>query len=106
MTEKEFLEYVVAFCKRPRMYTPTGTFFEIVSLVDGFGSGAIDMEEVQGFHSALAPFQKWLAGRYESDTRFPLSWQDLRAHFDSDEEALRTFPLLYEEYLRDQETNG
>ncbi len=38
MTERGFLEYIEALCKHPEMYTPTGSFYEVVSFLEGFGA--------------------------------------------------------------------
>ena len=37
MEHIEFVEIIESLCKRPKLSTPTGTFFEVVSFLEGFG---------------------------------------------------------------------
>ena len=55
-----FQEIIGAVCKRPTMYTPTGSFYEIVSMLDGYGLGA----SVTPYHRTFTPFLQWAAGRF------------------------------------------
>ena len=96
MTEAEFAEQVEAVCRRPRMYTPNGTFFENYCLLDGLGIGAL---ENRSSHSAFTPFLNWLAQPDELGRTFPISLHEFRGRFTSDEEALLEFASLYIQYV-------
>ncbi len=101
MSEKKFLEYVVAFCKHPKMYRPTGSFYEIISFLEGFGGGANVGNHY--YHSFSTPFRKWLAKKFEfpdSAKDFPIDWNEFRSLFSSEVEALERLPLLYEDYTK------
>ncbi len=102
MSETEFLEIIRAICKRPTMYTATGTFFEAVSFLEGFSSGK-DVGDT-AYHSSFTPFLKWLGGRTKGDSQFPLSWIEVRNQFSSDAQACEKLPKLYQSFL-DEATN-
>jgi hypothetical protein len=94
--EKEFLETVEAVCKHSGLYTPTGSFFEGVSFLEGFGIGA----NVGGgeYHSKLTPFCKWLVTKFESK-KLIIHWNEFRERFSSDLEAFENLSVLYKEYI-------
>ncbi len=99
MSETDFLEYVVAICKRPKMYTPTGSFNEVISFLEGFGGGANVGKH--SYHSFSTPFRKWLAKKFDFQDAaqdFPNNWEDFRTLFSSEAEALVNLPLLYKDY--------
>ena len=98
MTEDEFLEIVEALCKRPPMYTATGSFFEVASFLEGFGSGADVRHGDCQYHSRLTPFLKWAAHKFQSGEVI-IQWTDFRARFASDDEACENLPVLYREYI-------
>ena len=100
MSEKEFLEYVVAICERPKMYTPTGSFYEVVSFLEGFGGAANVGNHYH--HSFSTPFRKWLAKKFDfpnSAKDFPIDWEHFQTLFTSEAEALNNLPLLYKDYI-------
>lgn len=97
MTDNEFLEVIQAVCKRPKMYTATGSFFEAVSFLEGFGCGKGVGDKP--YHSSLTPFLRWFAGRIKGERQFPLHWVEVRDQFSSDREACEALPVLYQAYL-------
>jgi len=101
MTELEFSELVYYICKRPRMYTPTGTFYECVCFIEGLASGYLNPGRY-GFagHSRMRPFIDWICEKRNKDNR-RFWWPDFRELFDSDEEAFQELPILYKEYVND-----
>jgi hypothetical protein len=100
MTEHDFLEVVEAVCKRPGLYTPTGSFYEIASFLEGFGVGA-DIGAPRTTHSAMTPFLIWLANRLKTGDIF-LEWTEFRERFSSDLEALENVLHLYREFVEDE----
>ena len=101
MAEIDFLEYVQAICKRPKMYTPTGAFYEVASLLEGYGGGANVGES--GYHMIFTPFLKWILQKFDLKEEFGISgWVRFREIFDSDSEALKELPILYKEFLETQ----
>jgi hypothetical protein len=96
MNEKDFFEIVEALCKRPKMYTPTGSFFEGVSFLEGYGVGANVGETT--YHSAFTPFNKWLIKKF-GIKKVMIGWDEFREMFSSDTEALENLSLLYKEYV-------
>jgi hypothetical protein len=96
MTENDFYEYVEAICKRPKMYTPTGSFYEVVSFLEGFGAAGI--EGPHCYHSVFTPFCKWIVTKFSLNDEI-VDWKQIRALFASDSEALNQLPILYKEYL-------
>jgi len=100
-----FQEIVEAVCKRPKMYTPTGSFFEVVSLLDGHGSRM----RLNDSLSFFTQFLKWAARRFANSEScplnwkdcYPLTWQEYLACFSSESDALKQFPNLYEEFVND-----
>jgi hypothetical protein len=96
MTEVEFAKDIEAVCRRPKLYTPNGTFFEIYCFLDGFGIGGL---ENRGSHSSFTPFLNWLAEPDEKVRNFPMSLHKFREQFSSDEEALMKFASLFRQYV-------
>jgi hypothetical protein len=96
-TEKEFLDYFVAVCKRPKMYTPGGTFNEVVSYLAGYALGADLRGNVH--HWALIPFQQWIRKRLALDPA--ADWKAFRDLFSSDDEAVNNLNKLYQEYIQE-----
>jgi len=75
MTEIEFAEQIEAVCRRPKMYTPNGTFFENYCFLDGLGIGAL---ENRYSNSAFTPFLNWLAPPDEHGRTMPISVHEFR----------------------------
>ena len=100
MTREQFLEDIKAACKRPKMYTPTGSFFEAVSLLEGIGAGA-GIDEDRQSHSKFTKFLRWMAGRLDGDHRFPISWTRFAEQFSTEDEAFMALPSLYQEFIND-----
>lgn len=101
MSEEDFLEYVTAICKRPKMYTPTGSFYEVVSFIEGFGANVNVGNHIS--HSSSNAFRKWLAVKFDfpdAAKGFPVDWGNFRELFSSDAEALEKLPLLYKDYIK------
>jgi len=100
MTKIQFHELVYYVCKRPKMYTPAGSFFEVVSFLEGLGSAAnIDIHS----HSTFTSFLRWMAARLNKDKRFPISWNEFAEIYSSDSEAIAALPALYNQFLSDVE---
>ncbi|MBX3291203.1 MAG: hypothetical protein KF855_17990 [Acidobacteria bacterium] len=109
ISREEFCEVIEAVCKRPKMYTPKGTFNEVVSFIEGCGSnGNIDDG---AYHMVTTPFRKWVVYKFRPadtppadwETTFPLNWEEFLEHFSSEEDALLQLPILYAEYCRFRE---
>ena len=96
MSEAEFSEFIEAICKRPKMYTPTGSFYEAVSFLEGFGS-KIDIEN-NCSHSVFTPFLNWITRKYKIE-HLRFDWKDFQELFSSESEALENLPILYKEYF-------
>jgi hypothetical protein len=103
MTENEFLDVVELTSVHPGLYTPTGSFFEFVGFLEGFGSGA--KVNVGNYHSVFTPFHQWLVQKFDSKDVI-VSWVEFRSNYDSDDDALRNFVLLYGEYVVDTTGSG
>jgi hypothetical protein len=97
MTENNFCEIAEAVCKHPEMYTPTGSFYEVISFLEGYGNGANVGENT--FHSTFTPFHKWLLAKQVVNQSIHV-WGDFRKHYSSDSEALDNFVNLYREYVQ------
>jgi hypothetical protein len=95
MTEKKFLEYIEAICKRPKMYTPTGSFYEVVSFLEGFGA-QVHIEN-NYYHSVFTPFRKWIAEKFGIEELY-FDWKQFQEMYSSESEALKNLPILYKEY--------
>lgn len=100
MTEKDFLEYVEELCKHPKMYTPTGSFYEVISFLEGYGAGANVGEH--SYHMAFTPFRKWVVEKFGIEKTI-IDWIQFRDLFSSDMEALNNLPILYKEYFENFE---
>lgn len=96
MNEKDFFEFIEALCNRPKMYTPTGSFYEIVSFLEGYGAGANVGEE--SYHSAFTPFLKWFVKKFDIQESI-INWEEFREMFSSDSSALENLVILYKEYV-------
>jgi hypothetical protein len=97
MTEKEFLEFIEATCKRPKMYTPTGSFYEVVSFLEGFGVAANVGNK--NYHSVFTPFRQWVAKKYKID-EVVFDWKSFQDMYSSESEALKNLPVLYKEFSK------
>ena len=104
MTREQFLEDIKAACKRPKMYTPTGSFFEAVSLLEGIGAGA-GIDEDKHTHLKFTRFRRWMAGRVDGSDRFPFSWVRFAEQFETEQEAFVALPSLYQEFIDDTRVN-
>ena len=98
MTEEEFFEDIKALCNGSSPVTPTGTFLEVVSYLEGYGKG---QAVVKYSHSVFTPFLRWFSeNKLEwKPTEIPIKWLAFRELFSSDDEALDKLPILYEEYI-------
>ncbi len=95
MSETEFVEDVEAICKRPNMYTPTGTFYEAVSFLEGYGKGHNVGNKT--YHCIFTPFLKWIVKKLniqDADYGTIIDWQRFQALFSSEEEAFKQLPIL------------
>lgn len=97
MTEMEFLEVIEAACLHPGLYTPTGSFFETVSFLEGYGVGG----GVGGgsYHSVFTPFLKWVTREFDVNEVI-IDWPTFRRRFSTDSDAFANLQLLYDKYLR------
>jgi len=98
MTEKEFSKDVSDSCNGGLHDTPTGTFFEIVSYLEGYGKGRA---VVKNSHSIFTPFLRWFSENKLGQKRseIPIKWFQFRELYSSDEEALEKLSTLYKEYV-------
>ena len=97
MTQLEYKEVIDAVCGRPKLYTPTGSFFEVISYVEGVGGWL----EKRNSHSPTTPFCKWLGQRHGKEKGFPLDWHEFLQLFANDEEAIEQFQKLFDEFVQD-----
>jgi len=97
MNELQFLDLIEAVCRRPGLYTPTGTFYESVSFLEGLASGHLDLDDYAG-HSKFTPFRTWLSEKLGRN-RARFSWNEFRNLYDSDTHAFAELPKLYREYI-------
>ena len=106
MSEKiTFQDIIEAVCKRPKMYTPTGSFFEVVSLLDGHGARM----RINDYHCFFTPFLKWAARRFANSDScpldwndyYPLDWKEYLAYFSSESDATKQFPIFFNEYVKE-----
>jgi hypothetical protein len=95
MTEERFLEFIEAICRRPKLYTPTGSFYEIVSFLEGLSSG--DRVENNAYHSVFTPFLHWIAEKHGLE-KITFHWENVRKMYSSESEALKNLPILYKEF--------
>ena len=95
MTENEFRENLEALCRRPSLYTPTGSFFEIASFIEGLAFGSNLGNHTS--HSKMTPFLQWLAIKLGTNEPI-IGWDDFRERFPSDADAFIELPSLYDEY--------
>lgn len=95
MNEQDFGEIVNACCDHPGLYTPTGSFFEVVSFLDGFAMAAGVGETAH--HSRFTPFIHWLIGKWELELAI-FDWPYFLSRFESDADAFANLKLLYSEY--------
>ncbi len=97
MTENEYFETVEAVCENPRRYTPTGTFYEAVSFLEGnkmcSGVGK------RNYHMPFTPFRKWIVKKFKIQKSIPIiDWVEFREMFLSDSEAFNNLKSLYKEF--------
>jgi hypothetical protein len=99
MTQEEFLEIVRALCNGDSPVTVTGTFFEVVCYLEGYGKG---MAVVKNSHSVFTPFLRWFSEKKLGwkPREMPIRWFAFRELFSTDKEALDKLAVLYEEYVR------
>jgi len=95
MSEAEFSEFIEAICKRPKMYTPTGSFYEVVSFLEGFGA-KMNVGN-NSYHSVFTLFRQWVARKYKIE-EVTFNWKDFQEMFSSELESLKNLPVLYKEY--------
>jgi hypothetical protein len=98
MTEKEFSELIASLYTGTLIDTPTGTFFEVVSYLEGYGKG---MAVVKNSHSVFTPFFRWFSENKlgQKPLEIPIRWLQFRKLYSSDEEALENLSILYKEYV-------
>jgi hypothetical protein len=98
MTEEEFIEDIKALCNGDSPVTPTGTFLEVVSYLEGFGKGRA---VVKYSHSVFTPFLRWFSENKLGwkPSEIPIRWFAFRELFSSDKDALENLSILYEEYV-------
>ena len=99
MTEKEFSEVVESLCNGDSPVTPTGTFLEIVSYLEGYGKGK---DVVKNAHSVFTPFLRWFSEKKlgQKPLEMPIRWFQFRKLHSSDEEALENLSKLYAQYIK------
>lgn len=95
MNEKEFFEIVETLCKHPKLYTPTGSFYEVVSFLEGYASG-INVGD-SSYHSKFTPFHKWLA-EIVNENKVVLNWSDYRQRFKDDKTAFNALKVEYKQF--------
>lgn len=98
----EFRELIVNVCLRPRMYTPSGSYHEVVAFLDGYDFAVRrhwpDIQDPTG----LRGFLDWLIEHYRDrcNGMGNLTWSAyVRAAFPEEEEALAGLPGLFARYL-------
>lgn len=100
MTEIDFYDIIKATCLHPSLYTPTGSFFEAVSYLEGFGVGA--NVDNMSYHSKLTPFLKWVTKKFEVEEVI-IDWPKFRQRFSTDSDTFVGLQNLYLEYISEQQ---
>jgi hypothetical protein len=103
ISEERFLDFIGWICKRPKLYTRSGSFIEAIMFLEGYALGA-GVEGAENYHSKFTPFKKWAAAKFRNGDTFPLNWDEFLDHFSSESEALNQLPILYAEYARGKES--
>src|SRR6187551_1141332 len=98
MTEKEFSKVVTDVCNGDSPVTVTGTFFEVVCYLEGYGKG---QAVVKYSHSVFTPFLRWFSENKLGwkPREMPIGWFAFRELLSSDKEALDKLAISYEEYV-------
>ncbi len=104
--ECQILAFVEVVCRRPAMYTLTGTFGEAVSFLEGWYGATARYGSHAGAELAdreWTGFGCWLSGKIGSteDTRGAM--QALRLMCPNDDAAFSRAQSLYEEYFKSLE---
>lgn len=98
MNESDFLQIVDTVCEHPNLYTPSGSFFQVVSFLDGYGIAAKVFPANEKPHSTFTPFCRWLASKFDPSTKI-MDWTMFSTQFGPDMEAIKEFRILYGEYI-------
>ena len=98
MTENDFVSVLEELCKRPMLYTPTGSFFELVSYIEGLALHEVAIPGYLG-HSNMRPFLTWVCNQDQNKYKQPFGWKDFREAYTSDDEAFKALPDLYAKYV-------
>jgi hypothetical protein len=102
MDELTFLQVVEAMCRHPRVYTPQGTFSEVMIFLEGFACGAeVGVPRQRNSHSKLSgPFFKWLE-EYQNRPEGFVRGVSFTSFYPDNETALKEFARLYREYAEE-----
>lgn len=99
MTEEEFYEeLVIPLCNGDSPVTPTGSFLEVVSYLEGYGKA---MMVVKNSHSIFTPFLRWHSENKlgQNPRELPIRWCAFRKLFSTEGEALDNLAILYKKYI-------
>ena len=97
------LSFVEAVCRRPTMYTPTGSFLEVVSFLHGFycgmGSHNLDPDLHAYANDEWSLFVDWLGVRLRGEGDEPCeTFRTFRRSFSDPENGLSQMAAAYRLY--------
>jgi hypothetical protein len=99
--DEEFAEYIEGICRRPAMYTPTGTFYECAAFIEGVTVNHRNSPfKGASSHNPYLGFIKWALAKWEVNPKGFIGWRLFREHYSTDEEALESFPKMFREFLK------
>ncbi|QDV15581.1 hypothetical protein Pan153_01950 [Gimesia panareensis] len=101
-----FRQKVQAISSRPQIYTPNGTFQEVILYINAFIDGAGYPTGEINLESGMAPFARWLLkvdGHKSYLSQDYSRWEEILLVFCKGDEqfAISSLGTLYEEYLSD-----
>lgn len=97
INENKLLALIEKVCNQPKKYTHNGTFKEVLAFIEKKGRSAI--EGTFYFHSIFTPFLRWYVKKTENGMMIDM--KNFQNSFSSKDEALKSFPVLYKEYIQD-----
>ena len=102
----KILHFVPAVCKRPRMYTRGGSYWEIIAYITGYYNG----KDPSLYSGVTNQFGAWYAEKFSMD-RQQVVWDHIARRCESDgprggvdtASALRLLSDLWTEFENDRE---
>jgi hypothetical protein len=95
----EFAGMLCHLCKRPGMYTMTGSFREVVAFLCGYDHARGLTIGMSATRAEMTRFGEWLLRKWRYTEYMPWSQALLRHCGDDEERALAQLWPLFEEFL-------